>query len=165
MIKLGRKYAWRKENRRVVFSFPKVITDEKNASDQKNVSVEAHYTDDVFHSNKARRMTASARHFGINVRTTIIPSKGWEANTYIKSAYLQRKCELVSGAMLYAYAVCHLPPLTYLSELNCNIAVYYDLDDGHLVAAMLYLNDTAAVWKLLAEWNLQCKAHPEIWDQ
>ncbi len=35
MIKLGRKYAWRKENRRVVFSFPKVITDEKNASDQK----------------------------------------------------------------------------------------------------------------------------------
>ena len=110
-------------------------------------------------------MTASARHFGINVRTTIIPSKGWEANTSIKSAYLQRKCELVSGAMLYAYAVCHRPPLTYLSEFNCNIAVYYDLDDGHLVAAMLYLNDTAAVWKLLAEWNLQCKAHPEIWDQ
>lgn len=168
MIKLGRKYAWRKENRRVVVPFPKVITDEIRASGPKDVTVVAYHTDDVFYTNEARRMTASAKRLGINVKTTVIPSKGgWEANTSFKSAYLQRERDLVSGAMLYVDvdAVFHRSPLTYLYQLDCDIAVYYDLGDGHLVSATLYLNDTAAVRKLLAEWNQQCKAHPEIWDQ
>jgi hypothetical protein len=168
MIKLGRKYAWRKGNRRVVVPFPEVISDDMKATSLDKVTVVGYHTDDVFYTNEARRMMVSANRLGIDVKITVIPNKGgWEANTSFKAAYLQQERDLVSGPMLYVDvdAVFHRSPLKFLSRLDCDIAVYYDLGDGHLVSATLFLQDTVAVRDLLAEWNRQCKAHPEIWDQ
>lgn len=168
MIKLGREYAWRAKNRRVVVPLAKVVTEEMKASAGDDVTVVAYHTDDEFYTHEAKRMCASAERLDIRVKTTTIPNQGgWEANTSFKSAYLLRERDLVSGPMLYVDvdAVFHISPLKYLAGLDCDIAVYYDLGDGHLVSATLFFQDTKAVRHLLAEWNQQCIAHPEIWDQ
>lgn len=168
MVKLGREYAWRAKNRKVVVPLARVVTDEMKASADDAVTVVAYHTDDEFYTHEARRMCASAERLGIRVKTTTISSQGgWEANTSFKAAYLLRERDIVSGPMLYVDvdAVFHVSPLKYLANLDCDIAVYYDLGDGHLVSATLFFQDTEAARHLLAEWNRQCIAHPEIWDQ
>lgn len=168
MVKLGREYAWRAKNRRVVVPLAQVVTEEMKASAADGVTVVAYHTDDEFYTHEAKRMCASAERLNIKVKTTTIPSKGgWEANTSFKSNYLMHERDLVSGPMLYVDvdAVFHVSPLKYLAGLDCDIAVYYDLGDGHLVSATLFFQDTAAARHLLAEWNRQCIAQPTIWDQ
>lgn len=168
MVKLGREYAWRAKNRKVVVPLARVVTDEMKASADDAVTVVAYHTDDEFYTHEAKRMCASAERLGIRVKTTTISSQGgWEANTSFKAAYLLRERDVVSGPMLYVDvdAVFHVSPLKYLVSLDCDIAVYYDLGDGHLVSATLFFQDTEAARHLLAEWNRQCIAHPEIWDQ
>ncbi|WP_100100527.1 putative nucleotide-diphospho-sugar transferase [Snodgrassella alvi] len=168
MVKLSREYAWRARNRRVVVPLAEVVSDDMKASADDGVTVVAYHTDDEFYTHEAKRMCASAERLDIRVKTTTIPNQGgWEANTSFKSAYLLRERDLVNGPMLYVDvdAVFHVSPLKYLAGLDCDMAVYYDLGDGHLVSATLFLQDTDAVRHLLAEWNRQCIAHPEIWDQ
>lgn len=168
MFKLKRCYAWRKGTRNVVVPFPAVITPEMMASDKDGVTVVAFHTDDDLYRNEAKRLCASAKRLGIDIKTTIVADQGgWVKNTSFKSNYLQRERELVRGPMLYVDvdAVFHRSPLAYLAQLDCDIAVYYHLGDNHLVSATLFFQDTTAVKELLAEWCAQCQAHPEIWDQ
>lgn len=168
MITLGRKHAWRDSNRQVVVPFPQTVAEEMKATDDAAVTVVAYHTNDDFYSNEARRMCASAARLGIDVKTTVVPSQGdWVKNTSFKSAYLQSEREAVRGPMLYVDvdAVFHRSPLAYLAELDCDVAAYYDLGDGHLVSATLFLQDTPAVKQLLAEWHRQCQARPDVWDQ
>lgn len=168
MITLGRKYAWRERNRQVVVPLPATITEDMKAQADSAVTVVAFHTDDAFYSNEAHRMCASAARLGIEVKATIVPSQGdWVKNTSFKSAYLQQERELVRGPMLYVDvdAVFHRSPLAYLAQLDCDVAAYFDLGDDHLVSATLFFQDTQAVKQLLAEWNRQCQARPDVWDQ
>lgn len=168
MFKLKRSYAWRRGTRKVVVPFPESITAEMMAADKDGVTVVAFHTDDELYRNEAKRLCASAKRLGIEVKTTVVSSQGdWVKNTSFKSNYLQNEREVVRGPMLYVDvdAVFHRSPLAYLAQLDCDIAVYYHSGDNHLVSATLFFQDTAAVKELLAEWSAQCRARPDVWDQ
>lgn len=168
MFKLKRRHAWRAKNLQVIVPFPEAVGADLQAEPDSPVTVVAYHTDDELYRNEAKRMCASALRLGIKVKTTIVPSQGdWVKNTSFKSSYLLNERQLVHGPMLYVDvdAVFHRSPLAYLAQLDCDLAVHYDLGDGHLISATLFFQDTPAVAELLTKWHQQCQARPEVWDQ
>ena len=53
MVKLGREYAWRAKNRKVVVPLARVVTDEMKASADDAVTVVAYHTDDELYTHEA----------------------------------------------------------------------------------------------------------------
>ncbi|MDF7676942.1 putative nucleotide-diphospho-sugar transferase [Neisseriaceae bacterium ESL0693] len=162
------KNAWRDIDDNVVAAFPKIIATEIQAYVQSPITVVAFHTNDELYRHEAKRLCASALRIGITVKTTVVRNQhDWVKNTSFKSAYLQRERELIRGPILYVDvdAVFHRSPLSYLTQLDYDIAVHYDLGDGHLISSTLFFQDTAAARELLARWNQQCQARPDVWDQ
>lgn len=148
--------------------FPEVVTEDMKVGEENQITVVAYHTDDELYTSEAKRMCASAQRLGMNVKITVVPSQGdWVKNTSFKAEFLQRERETVRGPMLYVDvdAVFHRSPLAYFQQLDCDVAAYYDVGEGHLISATLFFQDTLGAKQLLMEWNRQCKEHPEVWDQ
>lgn len=158
---------WCIGRREVKVLFPDRVTEDMKVGSDNPITVVAYHTDDELYTGEAKRMCASAQRLGMNVKVTVVPSQGdWVKNTSFKAEFLQRERETIRGPILYVDvdAVFHRSPLAYLEQLDCDIAAYYDKESS-LFSGTLFIQDNLAAQNLLAEWNQQCKACPEVWDQ
>lgn len=166
--KRDKKNAWSGIDQNVIAPFPQIVTEEMKVGEKQPVTVVAFHTNDELYRKEARRLCASALRLNITVKTTVVQNHhDWVKNTSFKSAYLQHERELIRGPILYVDvdAVFHRSPLSYFAMLDCDVAVHYDLEDGHLISSTLFFQDTDAARELLTKWNQQCQIRPDIWDQ
>jgi hypothetical protein len=168
MIILNRKRAWNSYLKQARIPFPTTVSDAMKALPASNITVVAYHTNDAFYTQEAKRLCASAARLNIPMKITVVEDQGgWVKNTSFKSAFLKKERAEIRGAILYVDvdAVFHRSPLESLVNLNCDIAVCYDVQDKHLMSGTLFLQDTPEAMQLMTEWNKECQQRASVWDQ
>lgn len=168
MIIFNRKRAWNSYVKQAKIPFPTIISNEKKALNNSHITVVAYHTDDDLYTHEAKRLCASAERLNFQVELTIVNDLGdWLKNTSYKSVFLKKAREEIRGPILYVDvdAVFHRSPLESLINIDCDIAICRDLQDGHLMSGTILLNDTKKTLELMTEWEKSCKFRVDVWDQ
>ncbi len=161
--------AWKPEHKAMATRFPSNEEVKSHHIEERNKEhfVVAFHTTDPIYSNEAKRMLASAQRLELKTDITPVQSTGkWVRNASMKAEFLAKQRANHRGSLLYVDvdAVFHRNPWPQLTQLDADIAVYYE-ENGRLLAGTIFIADTPATQDLLNEWAKRCNANPDIWDQ
>ncbi len=129
--------------------------------------VVAFFTRNSIYEMEKNRLLRSAQRLGLAIDAEPIASSGsWVRNASMKPSVLVAMRRKHRGPMLYVDvdAVFHRDPWPALTELDCDIAAYYE-PEGHLLSGTLFINQTPAAAALLQAWAQACAENPDEWDQ
>lgn len=110
------------------------------------------------------RLIQSLEKFDIPFLTRTLPSRGeWVRNCSMKGEFLLWARDAIEGPIVWLDADAEvMDDPSLFQELDCDIA--YRIRRWAL-SGTVYLGDTDAARRLLAEWVRRSKLHPRVWDQ
>lgn len=141
--------------------------------------VVAYYTIDNIYSKCARNFIKSAQKFNIPYMVTPIEHQGnWVKNTQYKATFLKQQLEkLKATSIVYVDIDAEFkesPDLfksldesenTLLAAHNLDHRKFGRGDKFELLSGTLFLKNCEQTYKIVENWEIECRNNPKIWDQ